>query len=317
MKTIPFHSLTIPVSRLILGTALPALMAGGEADEVLDAALAAGITTFDTARSYRGAEKAFGAWVARRGVRNRINIQTKGCNPDQTGLKFTPDSLRGELETSLSMLGTDHVELYALHRDDPSVPAGVFIETLNTFKQEGKILHFGASNWTWQRMAEANDYAAAHGLEGFTFGSPAFSLAVVVGDPWGGSVHLSGAENADARAWFLQSALPVFPYSGLARGFFSGKYRTDRDASPLDVLRPETCAEYDCPDNRERLRRAEAMAAERGCTVGQICLAWILAQPITFCPIIGPSNPQHLAENLRGLELELSDKDCRWLNLEA
>ena len=121
----------------------------------------------------------------------------------------------------------------------------MFIETLNAFKAEGKICAFGASNWNYRRMDAANEYAYAHNLEGFSFGSPAFSLAVVVRDPWGGSVHLSGKENADARKWFWDNRIPVFGYSSFARGFFSGKYRTDMTCDVSEVLPYGTCQDID------------------------------------------------------------------------
>ena len=182
---------------------------------------------------------------------------------------------------------------------------------------EGKIRSFGASNWHYTRIEQANEYAYSHNLSGFSFGSPAFSLAEVVGDPWGGSVHISGSDNADARVWFQKNRIPVFPYSSFARGFFSGKYRTDRDKDPSDVLPSWTCEEYACPDNIERLRRAEQLADEKGYTVGQINLAWILAQPILCCPIFSPSSVRHIEDNLKGMDIKLSEQECRWLNLES
>lgn len=316
MDYIDFKQLTVPVSRMIYGTAIKPLMEGNDADEILDQVLAKGITTFDTARSYGKSEEGLGRWIAKRNNREQINILTKGCNPDQTGLRFSPESLRGELEQSLQELQTEYVDLYCLHRDDSTVNVDTFIETLNEFKAEGKILAFGASNWTFQRMDAANEYAYAHNLEGFSFGSPAFSLAVVVGDPWGGSIHLSGSENAEARRWFATNQIPVFAYSSFARGFFSGKYRTDMKCDILEVLPPWTCEEYVCEDNMERLRRAEILADQKGLTVGQINLSWILSQPFTCCPIFSPSSTKHLNDNLKGLDIKLTKEEILWLNLE-
>ena len=315
MQYIDFPGITAPLSRMIYGTAIRPLMEGENADEVLDHVFALGITTFDTARSYGQSENGLGRWLCDRNLRNRVNILTKGCNPDQTGIRFTPDSLRDELMQSLDALQTDYVDFYCLHRDDPEQEVSVFIDVLNQFKSEGRILAFGASNWHYLRMKEANAYAAKNGLAGFSFGSPAFSLAEVVGDPWGGSVHISGRDNADARRWFAENGIPVFSYSSFARGFFSGKYRTDRDLHAEDVLPPWTCEEYVCPENIERLKRAEALARKRNCTVGQINLAWILAQPFLCCPIFSPSTAAHIDENLKGLDLVLTEEEMKWLDL--
>lgn len=316
MNYIDFPNLTTKLSRMIYGTAIKPLMEGSGADDVLDFVFSQGITTFDTARSYGLSEQNLGKWIKKRDKREKINILTKGCNPDQTGIKFTPQSLRKELTESLDALQVEYVDLYCLHRDDTSVDVSVFIETLNEFMSEGKIRAFGASNWNYHRMDKANEYAYAHNLTGFSFGSPAFSLAEVVGDPWGGSVHISGTDNADARQWFEKNQIPVFPYSSFARGFFSGKYRTDRDNSPTDVLPPWTCEEYVCPDNIERLKRAEILAAEKNYTVGQINLAWILAQPFICCPVFSPSSIDHISDNLIGMDIELSESERLWLNLE-
>lgn len=316
MEYINLKQLSVPVSRMIYGTGIKTLMNGESADDILDRVLKEGVTTFDTARSYRQSETELGKWIQKRANRDKINVLTKGCNPQQTGLKFTPESLRNELNQSLSALQLDYIDLYALHRDDTDVNVGVFIETLNEFKAEEKIHAFGASNWSYKRMEEANEYAYAHQLDGFSFGSPAFSLAEVVGDPWGGSVHISGKSNKDARAWFQKNKIPVFAYSSFARGFFSGKYRTNMEQDISEVLTSWTCEEYVCEENLERLRRAEKMALEKDATVGQINLAWILAQPFSICPIFSPSTTEHLLENLSGLEIKLTNQELQWLNLE-
>lgn len=72
-----------------------------------------------------------------------------------------------------------------------------------------------------------------------------------------------------------------------------------------------------CPDNIERLRRAETLAAEKHCTVGQINLAWILAQPFVCCPVFSPSSINHISDNLKGMDIELTESERIWLNLEA
>lgn len=316
MQYISMENTTMPVSKMIFGTAIAPLQKEENADELLDRVVEEGITTFDTARSYGQSEASFGKWVKKRGLRNKINILTKGCNPHQTGLKFTPESLRAELEESLHQIQTDYVDFYALHRDDENVNVGVYMEVLNEFVKEGKIRNFGASNWKYERMAEANQYAKSHNLKGFSFGSPAFSLAEVVGDPFGGSMHLSGAGKQAAREWFQKENIPVFSYSAFARGFMSGKYRTDRKEKPEEVLSAWTCQEYVCPENMERLQRAECLAKEKNATVAQINLAWILQQKFVICPVFGPSTVEHLMENLKGMDLCLTQEEMKWLNIE-
>ena len=316
MENLKMKNMNKPISRLIYGTAISRMMNGEDAFAILDAVYAAGITTFDTARSYMDSEISLGNWIKERRIRENVNIITKGCNPDQTGIQFSRESLRQELNESLKCLQTESVDLYCLHRDDPKTAAGVFIEVLNEFQDQGKINAFGASNWTYIRMEEANEYAYKHNLNGFCFGSPAFSLAEMIGDPWGGSVHISGPSNQPARNWFIQNGIPVFAYSSFARGFFSGKYKTYMKEDISTILPSYVKEEYYYPGNIERLRRAEQLAEEKHITVGQINLAWILAQKLYVCPILSPSTPEHLAENLKGMEIILTHEQCRWLNLE-
>lgn len=316
MEYLKMNGMHLPTSRIIFGAATRDLMNGIDADALLDNVTSKGITTFDTARSYGKSEETLGRWIKKRDNRNQLNILTKGCNPTQTNLPFSPESLRSELEQSLTDLQTDHVEYYALHRDDTSIDVSVYIDTLNAFVQEGKILHFGGSNWTHTRMKEANSYAASKQLQGFTFGSPAFSLAEYISDPWGGSIHLSGDSKKEAREWFLSESLPVFAYSSLARGFFSGKYRTTMPEPITEVLSSYTCTEYVSPNNLERLRRAEILAKSKSVSVGAINLAWILAQPLTICPILSSSHTAHIDDNLGFLNISLTVEEEKYLNLE-
>lgn len=101
-----------------------------------------------------------------------------------------------DCHNSLAKLKTSHIQLYLLHRDDPQVPVGPIMETLNRLHAEGKIGVFGASNWTMERMMEANEYAYKHGLVPFTVSSPNFGLANQLDDPWGGGCryHFRPAE---------------------------------------------------------------------------------------------------------------------------
>jgi aryl-alcohol dehydrogenase-like predicted oxidoreductase len=116
-----------PISRLIYGTAISQMIKGEDAHSILDAAYEAGITTFDTARSYEDSEASLGNWINQRGIREKVNIITKGCNPDMTGIQFSPDSLKKELKDSLEYLQTDYIDLYCLHRDDTKIDVEVFV----------------------------------------------------------------------------------------------------------------------------------------------------------------------------------------------
>ncbi len=305
-----------PLSRLTYGTPGPAF-SGDEtaAFRCYDLAWEAGFRTFDTANSYGQGEATLGAWLKQRGHRDEAVILDKGCNPGQHGCPdvFSAETIRLQVEESLRRLQTDCVELYILHRDDPTRPVDPIVEILNELKQAGKILRFGGSNWTMERMQQANAYARAHGLEGFTVASPSYSLAEFMRDPWGGSVSISGAAQQPFRDYLAETKVPVFCYSSLGRGYFSGKFRTDHPKPIEECLHPAPIEEYDAPVNRARLARAEQLAAEKDATVSQIGLAWLLHQPLNLFPIVSPGQQDHICDNRKALDLTLTDQECRWL----
>lgn len=304
-------------SRLVYGTGNNAVMGEdeGAAADCLDLAWENGFTIYDTAYAYGNAEKNIGRWISLRGRREEMILFDKGCNPGQKGSedKMSPELIRMQNEQSLDRLQTDYVDFYVLHRDEPEYPVEKIIDVLNELKGEGKIRRFGVSNWSFRRLQEANQYAKSNGLEGFSVYSPAYSLAELSGDPWGRSVTLSGRQNAEARKWCQENNMPIFPYSSLARGFLSGKFRTDGEKPIEECLWWAPIEEYDTRENRERLKRAEKMADEKSVTVSQIALAWLLHQPLAIYPIVSPSSDAHMKENCGALDVFLTKEECRWL----
>ena len=158
-------------------------------------------------------------------------------------------------------------------------------------------------------MQEANEYAAAHQMQPFSVSSPFYSLVDQYGDPWKGGVKLSGPENAQARQWYRENQMPVLCYSSMGHSFLSGKFTSDM---PLSVFPPE----HQSGENLEKLRRAESLAREKGTTVSQIALAWLLHQPMNLFPILGITREAHLEKNLGALEIPLTEEECRFLNPE-
>lgn len=305
-----------PISRLVYGT--NGYLTGNDVEaaiECLDIAYSLGFTIIDTANSYGNSEKNIGAWLVRRGLRDKIVLMDKGCNPGQKGCPdvMSPQLLYDQTAESLRRLQTDYLDLYVLHRDDESHPVGPIIETLNDLKAKGIINLFGASNWTRARIAEANAYAKEHGMEGFSVVNPAFNIADTIADPWGGSVHLCGDEHAADRAWYKEQNLPVFSYSSLGRGFFSGKYVTDNGVPASEVLPAHTLWEYDTPINHRRLAAAEKIAREHGATVSQIAIAYLLNLDLDVFPLINPSKKPHMEENIAALDIILTEEEMALL----
>jgi aryl-alcohol dehydrogenase-like predicted oxidoreductase len=304
-----------PVSRLALGTMIVGPDRLDASFALLDAAVAHGFNTLDIAHVYGGggSERAVGQWLAARGHRDRLVILTKGCHPNADRARVTPYDLLSDIHDSLTRLRTDYIDIYLLHRDDESAPVGPIVETLNELKAMGKVRAFGGSNWRHERIQAANDYAAAHGLVPFAASSPNYSLAEQVDDPWGpGCVGLGGPQQADARAWYAASGLPIFAYSSLGRGFFSGRLTRDNYAELADgACRTAYCHEI----NFQRLDRVTQLAAEKGVSVPQIALAWVLAQPLNVFALVGAADEGEIRGCVEAAEMELTAAECAWLDL--
>lgn len=308
------------VSRLVYGAAAPTLRSPEEAYDCFEEAFSYGFTMFDTANSYGDSEKNMGYWLARSGRRDKVVIHDKGFNPNQHyGAhvdEFSARTIREQVALSLERLQTDYIDIYTLHRDDPACDPAEIIEELNAQKAAGRILRFGASNWTLERLIRANEYAKAHGLEGFTVFGPAYSLATLANDPWGGSVAASGEKNAPFRKWLSESGMPVIPYSSLARGFMSGRYNTASGIPIEEALPAGTRAEYNVPENIAILKRAEETAAKHGCSVSAVALKWLLSRPMNILPLIAPTGKKHIEEALSALTLELTKAEMEYLKTE-
>lgn len=309
MEYIEIPGLGKPVSRLVKGTDYFYHESYGKAAANLDAFLAIGGNAVDTAHVYCGgqSEEVLGRYMKERGNRDRLVILTKGAHHDANGPRVTPEAIRHDLETSLKRLQTDFIDLYALHRDDPSVPVGPIVEALNEPIRSGKVGAIGVSNWTWRRIQGANDYAAANGLVGFTFSSPNLSLAKPNEPFWPGCV----SADAETCAWHERTQMPLLSWSSQARGFFTGRFSPDVRDNP-DIVRV-----FYNDGNWERLNRAKRLAAEKNVSMIQIALAYVLNQPFPTCALIGAQSPEELRSCDEGSKIRLTREELAWLDLEA
>jgi len=307
------------VSPLFFGTASPLFIEGCNQNKLLDAAFDLGINVIDTARNYGLSEKSIGMWLKERKIREKVIILSKCAHPDENGNKRVNDfEIRKDFEESARLLGTDYIDIYLLHRDDTSVDVSVAMDTLNKMHKEGKIGAFGASNWSCERIEEANDYALTNGLIPFTVSSPHFSLARQVNDPWGGGcVSLTGPENEAAREYYKMTDMPVVCYSSLGRGLLTGKIRSDDAGDFKKYLDDAAIKGYFCDDNLLRLKRCEELAKDKGVTVAQVAMAWLYCQPLNVFAVAAMSSKMRIKENILALSLKLTDDECKYLNLEV
>lgn len=295
-----------PVSKIVFGCANPAMLQGKRVYRLLDEALDSGITTFDTAESYGSSEDILGKWMKLWWKRNKVVLITKGCHPHGRP-RVTPEDLKEDIHKSLKRLKTDYIDIYMLHRDHPDADLEAILEVLNEYHKAGKIGAFGASNWTHDRIAKVNEYALKKRLIPFTVSSPNYGPATQVTDPWGGGcVSIAGKENEEARKWYIENKLPIFAYSCLGRGMFSGKVKTNDLENSKRMLDKYALQGYWCQENIDRLARMEILAKEKECSISQLALAWIMQQKMEVFPIITVSDKKRIIENLSALNIRLS-----------
>jgi aryl-alcohol dehydrogenase-like predicted oxidoreductase len=310
--TIPGTDLS--VSALCYGTASWGHeVVGRQLDRLLNAFRDAGGNFLDTAHCYacwtpQGAgvsERAIADYVRRNGGNvgepDALVVATKGGHPTFAGYRtvdryLAAERVAADIDDSLARLEREVIDLYLLHRDDPRMEVCEIVEYLNAEVRRGRIRYFGASNWTAARIAAANDYAAAHGLMGFVISEPQWSLAYRNS---GGDATL-GFLSADDHAWHSRSGMPVMPYSSTAGGYFATGGRSHS-------------AQYDNEISRGRLARAQQLAAELGCTPGQVALAYLKHQPFPVIPILGTTKRRHLEDAIGALQVSLTEAQVDWL----
>jgi aryl-alcohol dehydrogenase-like predicted oxidoreductase len=221
----------LPISQLIMGC--DNKITWEEGAPVWDHWLQLGGTGFDTAYVYGAGqcEKALGDWISRRGVEKDIVVTVKGANnPD-----CNPEAIGRQLSISLERLQLSSAPVYIMHRDNPDVPIGEFVDVLNGLRAKGLIGVFGGSNWSVARFQAARDYAAAKGLQPLSILNNNLSLAVMEREVWPGCVMA----HDDVTMGFLRNtATAHFSWSSQARGYFLPAELRDR--LPEDT-RPETC----------------------------------------------------------------------------
>jgi aryl-alcohol dehydrogenase-like predicted oxidoreductase len=276
---------------------------------MLDYFISLGGNAIDTAHVYGGgeSERVIGAWMHLRGNRAEVVIIGKGAAPDARGpRRVTPEAIAQDLEESLDRLGTEYIDLYLLHRDDPAVPVGELVTCLNEHHRAGRIGAFGGSNWLAERLQAANDYARAHGLIPFAASSPNFSLAIMHEPPWPGCVSAS----VDGKEWYRAHQFPLLAWSSQAQGFFTDRYALG-DRSNADMAR---C--WYSPDNFERRDRARELGRRVGTSANAVALAYVLRQSFPTFALIGPHTIEETQSSAEALDVTLTPEELRWLNLE-
>lgn len=271
---------------------------------LLDAFFEAGGNLFDTGYVYGAGytETLLGQWLKNRGVREQSVIIAKGAH---SPLCY-PDVIGKQLAQSLDRLQTDHVDIYFMHRDNPDVPVGEFVDAMDAEAKAGRIRGpFGGSNWTMARMDEAIAYAERTGKQKPGALSNNFSLAEMLEPIWAGCITSS---TDDWKAWLTKRQMPNFAWSSQGRGFFTD--RAGRDKQDNEELVRVWYSEK----NFGRRDRAIELANRLGKSPIHVALAYVLAQPFPSVPLIGPRTLDELEDSLKALDIKLSAEDVAWLD---
>jgi len=306
-----------PMPALALGTASYQPASEDVCFGLLDSYVEQGGMLIDTARGYGDSEEVIGRWLRTRRVRGQVILATKGGHGDCHGLARADfaRTIEDELSKSLKTLGVDHVDLYLLHRDSPTVPVAEIMDVLNVEFRRGRVRALGASNWEYQRIAAANDYARREGLQGFAAVSNNLSLAAPSGPFYPGLVSVDSA----GERWHVDTGVPLIPWSAQARGFFTGRYTPDVLANSdavQDGFQRRMLEVYCTDANFERLRRATELGRSKGgYSAVEVALAWLLEKPFPIVPIVGPRSVAELSSCMRAGALKLGPDEVQWLDL--
>lgn len=270
-------------------------------------ALAAGINFFDTADMYSlgVSEEVTGRALNAMARREDVIIATKVFNPmsdapNDRGL--SRKHIMHGIDASLKRLGTDHVDLYQIHRFDPTVPLEVTMEALHDVVKAGKALHIGASSmWAWQ-LAKAQHVAETNGWTKFATMQNVYNLVY-------------REEEREMLPLCADQGMGVIPWSPLARGFLarSGGAESEQETTRGRTDEFSKMLRIGAENDLEIRNALTEIATARGVSNAQIAIAWLLSKPVITAPIIGASKMAHLEDALAALDIELGEDEIRRL----
>ena len=258
---------------------------------------------------YGNSEKVIGEWLEKTGMQKQIAVGTKGAHPDlDTGVsRMNPRDIHAHVSESLERLKTDCIDMYWVHTDEPSIPAGEILGMLSEHIAAGRIKAIGCSNWSIRRQQEASQAAVARGLPGFVASQVGWSLARATDS-------VCRPEHVDMRymdpdmlQYHVETGIPVAGYSSQACGFFAEKY-DGLDFEAPDFPNPRLSVRYGNDLSYSRRKAAVELAGEMGCTANQVALAWMIHHTFPAFPIAAPNSLEQMDDTMKAGDIELDDE---------
>jgi aryl-alcohol dehydrogenase-like predicted oxidoreductase len=274
------------------------------ADQLVGRSLDAGITFFDTADAYAGGESEALLGAALKPHRARIVIASKvgfrsGSPLTQSGLSRR--HILWSVDQSLKRLGTDWLDIYIAHREDPDTPLEETLEALDAVVRAGKVRYLGYSNWSAWKAAAALEIQKANGLAPFTHGQMHYSL-------------LGRDVERDVIPMMRRYGLGLTVWSPLASGFLSGKYTRETLSDPDNRISGFDLFPFDKDKGFKLVERLRAIAGKHDASVAQVAIAWLLAKNAVTSVLVGASKPHQLDDNLAAVDLMLAEADIAELD---
>ncbi|MCZ2828717.1 aldo/keto reductase [Modestobacter sp. VKM Ac-2986] len=268
---------------------------------LIEKALSAGITFFDTANVYSAgsSEEITGRAIRDFAHREDVVLATKvhgRMRPGPNGAGLSRKAITAELEASLTRLGTDYVDLYQVHRWDPATPIEETLEALDAAVRSGKVRYLGASSmWAWQ-FSKALHLAGEHGWHRFVSMQDHYNL-------------LNREEEREMLPLCADEGIGVIPWSPLARGRLTRDWDEATNRSETDEFGSKLYNDGD----RVIVERVAQVAEARGVPRAQVALAWVLSKPVVSAPIVGVTKDRHLDDAVAAVDLELTPEEIATL----
>jgi aryl-alcohol dehydrogenase-like predicted oxidoreductase len=277
-----------------------------EARPFVRRAFDAGITTFDTANVYSAgtSEEITGTLVRELGPRENVQILTKvhgRMRAGANGAGLSRASIMTEIDASLARLGTEYVDLYQIHRFDPTVPVEETMEALHDVVKAGKARYIGASSmWAWQ-FAQMQHTAALHGWTAFVSMQDQYNL-------------LQREEEREMHPFCQATGVGVIPWSPLARGKVARPWGSDGsgDREANDDFIRNLYRQQEASDEGT-VNAVKLIAEARNVPMAQVALAWVIAKPAVTAPIVGATKERHLDDAVAAVDLVLTDEEIQQL----